>query len=114
MAIDMSSPRHARRDRTRAQRLLEDISATIGAMESGGASIGDLKIVARALDEMRAAFAMFAPYRGVRKVATCVAENEAHGASNLDHLPARKVVGCVLVRRRQALERRRVRRLRVA
>src|SRR5262245_45925456 len=39
-------------------------------MKQGGESIGDLKIVARALKEMRSAFEMFAPYRATRKVAT--------------------------------------------
>ena len=63
-------PREARRARGRAQRLLEDILATVRAMEQGGESIGDLKIVARALKEMHGAFEMFAPYRDMRKVAT--------------------------------------------
>jgi len=63
-------PREAKRARTRAQRLIEEILATVRAMDQGGASIGDLKIVARALQEMRAAFEMFAPYRDARKVAT--------------------------------------------
>jgi uncharacterized protein (TIGR00730 family) len=68
--MDMSSPRQAKHDRTRAQHLIEEIDATVRAMENSGASIGDLKIVARALQEMRAAFAMFAPYHSIRKVAT--------------------------------------------
>ena len=63
-------PREAKRARSRAQRLLDQILATVGAMEQGGACIGDLKIVARALKEMQAGFEMFAPYRDVRKVAT--------------------------------------------
>jgi uncharacterized protein (TIGR00730 family) len=66
----MSPPRQAQRARTRTQHLLEEIGATVGGIESDGASIGDLKIVARALQEMRAGFAMFAPYHSVRKVAT--------------------------------------------
>jgi len=44
---------------TAAQQLLTD-----------GTSIGDLKIAAGALKEMREAFKMFAPYRRVRKVST--------------------------------------------
>src|SRR6185369_4501469 len=72
----MSSPqptqpsREARRARTRAQRLIEEITATVRAMDQDGVNIGDLKIVARALHEMRDAFALFAPYRDTRKVAT--------------------------------------------
>ena len=62
--------RETKRQRTRAQRLLEQITTTIQAMDSDGISVGDLKIVARALQEMRAAFAMFAPYRDSRKVST--------------------------------------------
>jgi len=62
--------REAKRARTRAQRLLGEIGSIVAAIEAGGASIGDLKIVARSLQEMRDAFAMFTPYRGVRKVAT--------------------------------------------
>jgi len=62
--------REGKRARSRAQRLIEEMGATIRAMESGGASIGELKIVARTLQEMRAAFEMFAPYRGARRVAT--------------------------------------------
>src|SRR5215470_2727352 len=63
-------PREVKRARSRAQRLLEDILATARALEAGGASIGDLKIVARALQEMRDGFELFAPYRDTRKVAT--------------------------------------------
>ena len=62
--------REGKRTRTRAQRLIEQIGATLQALEAGTASIGDLKIVARALQEMRAGFELFAPYRDTRKVAT--------------------------------------------
>src|SRR5262245_56388812 len=62
--------RETKRQRTRTQRLLEQITATVQAMDRDGISVGDLKIVARALHEMRAAFAMFAPYRDSRKVST--------------------------------------------
>ena len=61
--------REGKRTRTRAQRLIEQIGATLQALEAGTASIGDLKIVARALQEMRAGFELFAPYRDTRKVA---------------------------------------------
>ncbi len=59
-----------RRSRSRALRLVREMAATISAMEGDAATIGELKIVARALEEMRAGFTFFAPYRGVRKVAT--------------------------------------------
>ncbi len=62
--------REAKRARTRTQRLIDEIIATVRAIEAGGASLGDLKIVARSLQEMRAAFQMFAPYRDTRKVVT--------------------------------------------
>ena len=62
--------REAKRARTRTQRLIDEMIATVRAIEAGGASLGDLKIVARSLQEMRAAFAMFAPYRDTRKVVT--------------------------------------------
>jgi uncharacterized protein (TIGR00730 family) len=63
-------PREAKRSRSRARRLLEQIVATVQAMDSDAVSVGDLKIVARALQEMRAGFEMFAPFRDTRKVAT--------------------------------------------
>ena len=63
-------PRESRRARTRAERLIARIAGTGQALEEGGASLGDLKLVARALEEMRRAFEMFAPYRSVRKVST--------------------------------------------
>jgi uncharacterized protein (TIGR00730 family) len=62
--------RESQRERTRAARLVADIIRTGHALEHSGASLGELKLVARALEEMRGAFEMFAPYRGVRKVAT--------------------------------------------
>jgi uncharacterized protein (TIGR00730 family) len=68
-STQLNPPRDDRRRHSRAQHLLEQILATVRAMGSGAASIGDLKIVARALQEMRAGFEMFAPYRDTRKVA---------------------------------------------
>src|SRR5262249_19986550 len=62
--------REGKRKRTRAQRLIRRIEATLRELEAGAASIGDLKLTARALEEMRAAFELFAPYRDTRKVAT--------------------------------------------
>lgn len=69
----MASKRPSRenaRARLRAARLVDGIGATVRALAEGPATIGDLKIVARSLDEMRDAFEVFAPYRGIRKVAT--------------------------------------------
>ena len=63
-------PQKPKRKRTRAQRLLKRIETTLRAMEAGSVSIGDLKLAARALEEMHAAFELFAPYRVTRKVAT--------------------------------------------
>lgn len=47
-----------------------NIIATGEQLLDDGASVGDLKIAAGALREMRKAFKMFAPYHGVRKVST--------------------------------------------
>lgn len=66
MPADRSRPRRP----ARHQRLVEDILASVRSLPESGASIGELKIVARALREMRDGFATFSPYRGVRKVAT--------------------------------------------
>ncbi len=64
------SERDEKRRLQRADKLIDDIVATGRSLSTSGASIGELKLVSRALEEMRAAIAMFAPYRGVRKVAT--------------------------------------------
>jgi uncharacterized protein (TIGR00730 family) len=69
-STQLNPPPEAKRSHSRAQRLLEQILATVRAMDSDGASVGDLKIVARTLQEMHAGFEMFAPYRDTRKVAT--------------------------------------------
>src|SRR4051794_13835468 len=68
--MSSSRPRETRRGRTRATRLVENIVRTGQAFEESGASLGDLKLVSRALEEMRRAFEMFAPYRTARKVST--------------------------------------------
>lgn len=65
-----TASRESERARSRAARLVADIVRTGHALEQSGANLGELKLVARALEEMRGAFEMFAPYRGVRKVAT--------------------------------------------
>jgi hypothetical protein len=53
----------------RAEKLVEDLHNTADRMLADGASIGDLKIASQALREMRDSFALFAPYRHLRKVA---------------------------------------------
>lgn len=52
------------------EQLVQKLHATADQLLEDGASIGDLKIAAAALREMRDAFALFAPYRHTRKV-TC-------------------------------------------
>jgi len=52
------------------ERQVEELIATAQGLLGDAASVGDLKIASSALSEMRAAFRMFAPYRGVRKVST--------------------------------------------
>ncbi len=49
---------------------LDDIVATVDNLRRDGATVGDLKIVAGALKEMRRAFKVFATYRHVPKVST--------------------------------------------
>lgn len=68
--MSQKTTRETRRHSTRTTRLVADIVHTAERLADSGASIGELKLVARALEEMRAGFEMFAPYRGVRKVAT--------------------------------------------
>ena len=55
---------------TPQQHYINELIATAQQLLDDGASIGDLKLATGALREMRAAFKMFAPYRGVRKVST--------------------------------------------
>jgi len=52
------------------QHYVDELIAMAQQLCSDGASVGDLKIATGTLREMRAAFKMFAPYRGVRKVST--------------------------------------------
>ncbi len=48
--------------------VLRDILRTASGLAGDGADRLDLKITAAALKEMRAAFAMFAPFEGIPKV----------------------------------------------
>ncbi|MEO8603484.1 MAG: LOG family protein [bacterium] len=66
----MPNVRDTKRHQTRVQRLVDEMLATARALEPSGANIGELKLVTRALEELRAGFEMFAPYREVRKVST--------------------------------------------
>lgn len=50
------------------EQLVERLHATADQMLADGTGIGELKIAAAALREMRDAFALFAPYRHTRKV----------------------------------------------
>lgn len=53
----------------RAEKLVEEIRRDADRMLADGTGVGDLKIAAQALSEMRQSFAVFAQYRHVRKVA---------------------------------------------
>lgn len=76
MRNDSSSAEPATNDQEPAtkvppeQRYVNDLIATAQQLLSDHAVVGDLKIATGALKEMREAFKMFAPYRGVRKVST--------------------------------------------
>jgi len=52
----------------KAEELVKSLHATADQLLDDGASVGDLKIAVAALREMRAAFALFAPYRRIRKI----------------------------------------------
>jgi len=62
--------------------LIGEMARTILKLAGDEANRGDLKILNRALKELRHAFRVFAPYRSVRKVSifgsTRVAENDPH------------------------------------
>jgi len=53
---------------TQREKYAREIIATAEKLLQDGAALGDLKIVNSALKEMRYAFQVFAPYRGIRKV----------------------------------------------
>jgi uncharacterized protein (TIGR00730 family) len=55
---------------TPQERYVNDLIAIAQQLLADGALVGDLKIATGALREMRGAFKMFAPYRGMRKVST--------------------------------------------
>ena len=48
--------------------LIQEIKATADKLDADGATRGDLKILSRALRELRYAFKVFTPYRRNRKV----------------------------------------------
>lgn len=50
------------------ERYVNELISVAQELQADGASVGDLKIAAGALREMREAFKVFAAYRGVRKV----------------------------------------------
>jgi uncharacterized protein (TIGR00730 family) len=52
------------------QRYLDELIATVQRLAKDGTSLGDLKLAAGALKEMRRAFKLFAPYGDIRKVST--------------------------------------------
>ncbi len=58
------------RGRAEQQAYVDALVRTAQELLADDASVGDLKIAAGSLREMRSAFAMFAPYRNVRKVST--------------------------------------------
>jgi uncharacterized protein (TIGR00730 family) len=66
----MKAPAAAPVATTSQQHYVNDLIGIAQQLFDDGASVGDLKIAAGALKEMRAAFKMFAPYRGIRKVST--------------------------------------------
>ena len=56
------------RDTTKTSKLIEEIKETADKFARDQATRGDLKIVSRALRELRYAFKVFTPYRRMRKV----------------------------------------------
>lgn len=50
------------------QRLIDEIKETADKLKEDGARLGDLKIISRAIKELRYAFKVFTPYRRNRKV----------------------------------------------
>ncbi|MBI4518411.1 MAG: LOG family protein [Deltaproteobacteria bacterium] len=70
MPVEPASKTTAAQPANHRQRYVEAIAATAQQLLADGATIGDLKIATTTIKEMRDAFRMFAPYRGVRKVST--------------------------------------------
>lgn len=63
-----SSPDAAKYEKEARTALIAEIKATADKLEADGATRGDLKILSRALKELRYAFKVFTPFRNVRKV----------------------------------------------
>jgi predicted Rossmann-fold nucleotide-binding protein len=70
LVSDLLATSPAWEDDPRRKALLESILATCVALASDGTAIPDLKLIDAALAEMRRALNCFAPYSGIRKVAT--------------------------------------------
>jgi uncharacterized protein (TIGR00730 family) len=75
MKVPVHTPRSAQTrsleaTRRAQQRYVDALIATAQKLLSDDATVGDLKIASGALQEMREAFKVFAPYRSVRKVST--------------------------------------------
>lgn len=66
----MSKPRRASRSATDTTPFLLDLLGSIYGLGMDGVSVGDLKIVSRAVQEMRRGFRVFARYADLRKVST--------------------------------------------
>lgn len=64
----LSSPLAARLDQDARALLIAELKETADKLDRDHASRGDLKILSRALKELRYAFKVFTPYRNVRKV----------------------------------------------
>jgi len=68
-AVFVTDPGQATLRRMRPEQLVQNLHATADQLLADGAGIGELKIATAALREMRDAFALFAPYRRMRKIA---------------------------------------------
>ena len=66
--LDQPNGKLGRVDRSRAADLIEQIKQSADKLAIDRTSRGDLKILSRALRELRYAFKVFTPYRGRRKV----------------------------------------------
>jgi uncharacterized protein (TIGR00730 family) len=64
----------------RHERYLREILLNVVRLVRDETSLGDLKIIATTLKEMRAAFKVFAPYRDIRKVSTFGSARTPEGA----------------------------------
>ncbi|MFP6664744.1 MAG: TIGR00730 family Rossman fold protein [Deltaproteobacteria bacterium] len=66
----MSQKTTPRNQEALARTLVKEIQETAQKLLRDGADLGEIKLINTALKEMRYAFHVFAPYRGVRKVST--------------------------------------------